>query len=217
MSTAILDVDGTLVDTNYHHALAWFRAFSQADVVLPLWRIHRHIGMGGDQLVGALAGEATEHARGEELRAFERERYAELIGEVRATEGATELVADLRRRGHTTLLASSARREEVEHYVDLLDVREVADAWTSADDVEASKPHPDIIEHALERAGCEADDAVMVGDSPWDIKSAARADVRTIAVLTGGFAAQELQEAGAVAVYESVAELHRQLERTPLR
>jgi HAD superfamily hydrolase (TIGR01509 family) len=211
--TAILDIDGTLVDTNYQHALAWFRAFARAQIVLPIWRIHRHIGMGGDQLVQALAGEDVERQRGDELRTEERARYAELIGEVRPTEGARELVAVLRERGDTAVLASSARSEEVEHYVDLLDVRELANAWTSSDDVHATKPQPDLIEHALQRAGCTPQQATMVGDSTWDVEAAARAGVETIAVMTGGFSEQELRDAGARAVYESVAELRGDLDR----
>jgi HAD superfamily hydrolase (TIGR01509 family) len=210
--TAILDIDGTLVDTNYQHALAWFRAFARAKIVLPIWRIHRHIGMGGDQLVRALAGDDVERERGEELRADERACYGELIGEVRPTEGARELVAALRARGDATVLASSARREEVEHYVDLLDVRELANAWTSSDDVSATKPEPDLIEHALQRTGCAPQEAIMVGDSTWDIEAAARAGVATIAVMTGGFSEQELCDAGARAVYESVANLRGELD-----
>ncbi len=96
---AILDIDGTLVDSNYHHAIAWYRAFRQHDVVLPVWRIHRHIGMGGDQLVAAVAGEEVERERGDDIRAAETERYAELIEEVRPLEGARELIEDLKRDG----------------------------------------------------------------------------------------------------------------------
>jgi HAD superfamily hydrolase (TIGR01509 family) len=185
--------------------------------VLPLWRIHRHIGMGGDQLVKALAGEDVDAHCGDALRELQRERYREMIDEVQPTAGARELVADLRGRGHRALLASSAHLEEVEHYVDLLDLREIAEAWTSADDVDASKPEPDIIEHALECAGCEPQQAVMVGDSPWDVRAASRAGVETIAVLTGGFSNQELLDAGATSVYESVAELRQALDATALR
>jgi HAD superfamily hydrolase (TIGR01509 family) len=216
VKTAILDVDGTLVDTNYQHAIAWFRAFSQVDVVVAVWRVHRHIGMGGDQLVSAVAGDRVERACGDAVRDLERERFMEMIDEVKPTAGARELVADLSARGHRTVLASSARHEEIEHYLDLLDVRELADAWTSADDVEASKPAPDIVESALARAECRPQDAVMVGDSPWDARAAARAGVPTIAVMTGGFSTQELLEAGAMAVYESVAELRERLDSSAL-
>jgi len=213
-TAAILDIDGTLVDTNYQHAIAWYRAFRRHDIVLPVWRIHRHIGMGGDQLVEALTDEATEKAHGDSIRDAEKDLYAELIGEVRPFPESRELIADLKSRGHAVVLASSANEDEVEHYLDLLDARELADGWTTSADVEATKPEPDLVIAALEKAGAET--AVMVGDTPWDVKAAGSADVETIAVLTGGFSEQELRDAGAAAVYESVAELRRGLDATPL-
>jgi HAD superfamily hydrolase (TIGR01549 family) len=210
---AILDIDGTLVDTNYHHALAWYRAFRQNGIVLPLWRIHRHIGMGGDQVVSALAGPTVEDEQGDEIRAAEKALYLALIEEVEPFEGARELVSELKERGHTVVLASSAKADEVDHYLDLLDARELADAWTTSADVEATKPEPDLVLAALERAGSR--DAVMVGDTTWDCEAAGRAGVATIAVRTGGFAEQELRDAGAAAVYESLAELRERLDETP--
>jgi HAD superfamily hydrolase (TIGR01509 family) len=216
MAVAILDIDGTLVDTNYHHALAWFRAFVAHEIVLPIWRIHRHIGMGGDQLVEALCGERVERAQGEDIRAAEGREYGKLIDEVRTMEGSRELIVTLKERGHTVVLASSAKEDEVEHYLDLLDARELADAWTTSADVEATKPAPDLVHAALERAGAGGDTAVMVGDTPWDVKAADGAGVPTIAVVTGGFASQELRDAGAESVFESVAELCERLDETAL-
>jgi HAD superfamily hydrolase (TIGR01509 family) len=217
VSVAILDIDGTLVDTNYQHTLAWFRAFREHGIVLPIWRIHRHIGMGGDQLVQAMTDERTERELGEKIRAAEKVRYMAVIEEVEPVRQARELIEDLKGRGHTVLLASSAKRDEVEHYLDLLDARELADGWTSSADVQATKPEPDLVEAALEKSGGSAEDAVMIGDTPWDVQAAGRAGVRTLAVLTGGFAAAELTEAGADAAFESVAELRSELGRTPLR
>jgi HAD superfamily hydrolase (TIGR01549 family) len=211
---AILDIDGTLVDTNYQHTIAWYRAFRQNEVILPLWRIHRHIGMGGDQLVGALAGEQVENEKGDDIRAAEKTLYFELIEEVQPMHGARDLLVDLKDRGHTIVLASSAKEDEVEHYLDLLDARELADDWTTSADVEATKPHPDLVHAAREKAG--GGDAVMVGDTPWDCKAAEGAGVPTIAVLTGGFAESELREAGAVAVFESIDELRERLDSTAL-
>ena len=213
-AAAILDVDGTLVDTNYHHAIAWYRAFRRHGVVAPVWRIHRHIGMGGDQLVGAVAGEDVEREAGDGIRAAEGELFSELIDEVVVFEGARELIADLKQAG-AVVLASSAKQDEVEHYLDLLDARELADGWTTSADVEETKPEPDLVRAALAKAGTE--DAVMVGDTPWDAKAAARAGIETVGVLTGGFAERELRDAGAVAVFESVAELRSSLDATPLR
>src|ERR1700742_2559727 len=214
MGTAILDIDGTLVDTNYHHAIAWYRAFRQHGFTLPLWRIHRHIGMGGDQLVAALAGEAFEREQGDAVRDAEKELYMELIGEVSPLEGARELVERLHADGHPVVLASSAKEDEVEHYLDLLDARDLADGWTHSGDVERTKPEPDLVSAAVEKAG--GGPAVMVGDSTWDCEAAKRLDVPTIGVLTGGFSEQELRDAGAVCVFESIADLRGELGDTPL-
>jgi HAD superfamily hydrolase (TIGR01549 family) len=210
---ALLDVDGTLVDTNYHHALAWYRAFRAHGIALAMWRIHRHVGMGGDQLVPALVPgidrelhEAIEETRGE--------RYAELLDEVQPFDQAHELIQELKQREVTVVLASSSPQEELDHYLDLLDARDLADSWTTKDDVEATKPAPDLVEAALEKAGTEQ--AVMVGDTPWDVKAASAAGVPTVCVITGGFSYAELQEAGAAAVYESVEELREKLDETPL-
>jgi HAD superfamily hydrolase (TIGR01509 family) len=212
---AILDVDGTLVDTVYHHALCWHRALRRHDLEVPVWRVHRHIGMGGDQLVAALCGEEAERERGEELREAEAELYAEVIDEVCPLPGARALMETLRGRGHEIVLASSAKSQELEHYLDLLDARSLADAWTSSGDVEATKPHPDLVEAALERVS--QDRAVVVGDSTWDAEAARRAGLPTVGLLTGGFGEDELRAAGADPVFASLEELRAGLDGTPLR
>jgi HAD superfamily hydrolase (TIGR01549 family) len=211
---AILDIDGTLVDTNYHHAIAWYRALRQHGHVVPIWRIHRHIGMGGDKLVEALVGEKVEREQGDAIRAAESPLYMAMIEEVEPFEGARGLIEDLKAAGHTVVLASSAKEAEVEHYLDLLDARELADAWTHSGDVEETKPAPDLVESALEKAG--GGEAVMIGDTPWDVRAARAAGVGTITVLTGGFAEQELREAGALDVFASIVALREGLARTPL-
>jgi HAD superfamily hydrolase (TIGR01509 family) len=217
---AILDIDGTLVDTNYHHALAWYRSFRRHDVVLPVWRIHRHIGVGGDQIVRRLCGERVESERGDAIREAEKDLYAELIGEVEAFPDARRVIDQLRARGHPVVLASSAKAEEVDHYLDMLDARELVQGWTAAADVDKTKPEPDLVLAGMEKAGkagkAGGGEAVMVGDSTWDIESARRAGIPTIAVLTGGYSAAELQDAGAVAVFESLVALCEGLDRTPL-
>jgi len=207
---AILDVDGTLVDTNYHHAIAWFRAFLRQDVVVPVWRVHRHIGMGGDQLVAAVAGDEVEERAGDDIRDAESELYRELIDEVRTMEGSRELIEDLRARGNVVVLASSAKDWEVEHYLDLLDAREIVDAWTTSADVEKTKPEPDLIRAALEKVDADGE-AMLIGDTVWDVEAAKRAGVETLAVLTGGFSEQELRDAGARDVFTSVEELRKSL------
>jgi HAD superfamily hydrolase (TIGR01549 family) len=212
-SAAILDVDGTLVDSNYHHAIAWYRAFRARGVILPVWRIHRHIGMGGDQLVAALAGDQVERREGDAIRDLEAETYMAMIDEVAPLDGAKELIADLKGHADKVVLASSAKEHEVDHYLDLLDARDLADDWTTSADVEATKPKPDLIHAAMSKAG--ADSALMVGDSTWDCEAAARAGVASIAVLTGGFSEGELYEAGASAVFVTLDQLRSQLRQVP--
>jgi HAD superfamily hydrolase (TIGR01509 family) len=214
-AAAILDIDGTLVDSNYHHALAWSGALRDHGHVLPIWRIHRHIGMGGDQLVAALCGQDVEREQGEAIRAAEKERYlGRYIDDVQPLEGARGLIEDVKRRGRRVVLASSAKPEEVERYLDLLDARGLADAWTTSGDVERTKPHPDLIHAALDKLG--GAHAVMVGDSTWDCEAAREAGVETLAVLTGGFSAQELFDAGALSVFGSIVELRSRLGATVL-
>ena len=214
MTVAIVDIDGTLVDTNYHHAIAWYRAFRAHGFVVQLWRIHRSIGMGGDQLVASLIGKEADAEHGDGIRDAEKQAYMALIGEVAPLEGARELLLELRERDHTVVLASSAKPDEVEHYVDLLVARDLVHGWTTSGDVEQTKPHPELIKAAMEKAG--GDNAVMIGDSVWDCRAAKRAKLPTIAVLSGGFSREELEEAAASAVFESIAELQRDLDSTPL-
>jgi HAD superfamily hydrolase (TIGR01549 family) len=211
---AILDVDGTLVDSVYHHALAWHRAFRRCEVDLPVWRIHRHIGMGGDKLVSALCGERFDAERGDDVREAEADCFEPLQEEVRPLAGARELMEELRRRGRRIVLASSAKEHELEHYVDLLDARELADGWTSSADVDATKPDPDILRTALDRVG--GGEGVVVGDSTWDCRAAVRTDLPVIGMLTGGFGEAELRDAGAVEIFESLDALRDGLDATAL-
>ena len=213
LPAAILDIDGTLVDTNYHHAIAWFRAMRQHGHVVPLWKIHRHIGMGGDQLVTALLSDEVETREGDDIRASESALYLSTIEEVEPLRGARDLIEDLKDRGHRLVLASSAKANEVEHYLDLLDARGVVDGWTTSADVEQTKPAPDLIQAALDKVN--GGPAVMIGDSVWDCEAAKRAKVPSVAVLTGGFSSEELRTAGASAVYESIDELRAVLDDAP--
>jgi HAD superfamily hydrolase (TIGR01509 family) len=171
--------------------------------------------MGGDQLVAALLGEDVEREQGEAIRAAEKERYmGTYIESVQPLEGSRELIVRLKDAGRHVVLASSAKPDEVEHYLDLLDARELADAWTDSGDVTRTKPAPDLVRTALEHVG--NDIAVMVGDSIWDCEAARNAGVETLAVVTGGFSAQELFEAGALSVFDSVVELLDRLHATVL-
>ena len=172
---AILDVDGTLVDNNYQHALAWHLALRDAGVVVPVWRIHRAVGIGGDKIVAEVAGREVEDRHGDEVRERQGELFGSMIDEVVAIEGATELIRELKDRGSTVVLASSGDAEDVERFIDLLEIRELVDGWTTSDDVDSTKPDPDLIEVALEKAG--GGGAVMVGDTTWDLIAAERAGI----------------------------------------
>jgi HAD superfamily hydrolase (TIGR01549 family) len=213
-ASAILDIDGTLVDSNYHHAIAWYRAFRDHGHTLPVWKVHRHIGMGGDHMVAALCGEVIEREEGDDIRAAETEHYMALIDQVQPLDGARDLIVDLKDRGRPVVLASSAKPEEVDHYLELLDARDLADAWTTSGDVERTKPNPDLVLAALEKL--DGDLAIMVGDSTFDCEAARAAGVDTLAVLTGGFSAQELFDAGALSVFGSIVELRERLSATVL-
>lgn len=212
-TAAIVDIDGTLIDSNYQHALAWYRALRRHGVTVELWRLHRHIGMGGDKLVAAVAGDAVESDRGDAIRAAETEEYGRLIDEVVPLPGARELLEELARRTRCVVLASSAKPEETERYVDMLGARGLVEGWTTAGDVEATKPAPDLVGVALEMAGGAP--AVMIGDSIWDCEAASRAGIPSVAVLTGGTGAGELVAAGAAAVHRSLAELTARIGDPP--
>ena len=214
-AAAILDVDGTLVDSNYQHAIAWYRALREHGITVPIWRLHRLIGVGGDQFVARAAGDDVEERLGDAIRESEGRLYGELIGEVVPFEGARELIVELRDRGHATVLASSAKAEETEHYIELLDAADLIDGYTTSADVEQTKPHPDLVATAMRKVGELS--AVMIGDSTWDVEAASRAGIKTVAVLTGGFSEAELRSAGAVDVFESLDELREKLDSTPLR
>jgi HAD superfamily hydrolase (TIGR01549 family) len=210
----VLDVDGTLVDTNYHHALAWYRAFRRYDITVPVWRLHRAIGMGGDELVGHVAGEEVEQRYGDQVRAAWAEEFQPMLAEVRPLAGAGELLAAVRDSGRRLVLASSGKPEHVDAYLDLLDARRYAEAWTTAEDVDNSKPAPDLLVVALRQV--DADRAVVVGDSVWDCIAARRLDLPPVAVRTGGFSAEELRAAGADRVYEDLPALTDDLAELPV-
>jgi HAD superfamily hydrolase (TIGR01549 family) len=202
---AVVDVDGTLVDTNYHHALAWARAFGRHNLFPPLWRVHRAIGMGGDRLVAALTGDDAEQRVGDAVRDAWVEEFDPFLGEVRLLPGASEFLVFLRKQGLAVVLATSGKPDHVDHYLDLLGGRELADSWVTAEDADRSKPAPDLVQTALSQV--EASSPVMVGDSTWDVYAAVESRVPTVCVRTGGFAGDELQEAGALAVFDDLTAL----------
>lgn len=213
-NVAIFDVDGTLVDTNYQHALAWYFAFRRFGITRPVWRIHRAIGMGGDKLVPAVGGDEVEGRFGDGLREAWSQEFDKLIGTVQPFAGARNLLTEVKRRGFDLVLASSGQKQHVEPLLDLIDGRSIADAWTTAEDADHSKPDPDLVDTAL--AKVHGDAGVMVGDSTWDAIAAKKLGIHTVAVRTGGFSAEELRDAGAAQVFESLLELRCDLDRTAL-
>jgi len=214
IDTVVLDIDGTLVDTNYHHVIAWDRAFRHHEVAVPLWRVHRAIGMGGDRLVAHVAGDDVERVHGDDVRSSWEGEFDRLIDEVRAVDGARELIVAVKALGVAVVLASSGKKKHVETYLDLLDARSVVDAWTTADDVDESKPAPDLLQVAIDRVGGAS--AVKVGDSVWDCRAAQEAGVPSVGVLTGGFSREELIEAGASHTFATLPEVSLGLDRAGL-
>jgi HAD superfamily hydrolase (TIGR01509 family) len=214
---AVLDVDGTLVDSNYQHALAWYRALRSLGETFPVWRLHRLIGMGGDQLVLSLGGEELEERIGEQARKRQGEEVDQMIGEVAPLPGARDLLLAIKERGHRLVLASSGKQRHVDLALDLLDAREIADAWTSSADAEKTKPAPDLLQVALTKLGAAEDaSSVMIGDSVWDIEAAKNAGMPAIAVRSGGFGDDELRDAGAIAIFDTPGDLAKALDDTPL-
>jgi HAD superfamily hydrolase (TIGR01549 family) len=209
----LLDVDGTLVDTNYLHTVAWHRAFLRFNLVVPNWRIHRAIGMGGDHLVPALAGEKVEADLGDDIRAAWAEIYHPMIEYVHPFEGATALLVDAVDRGMAVVLATSGPTDHVEHYIDLLMAWELATAWTTAEDVTKTKPDSELLAIALSKV--DVDRAVVIGDSVWDCEAATRVGLPPIGLLTGGTSRQELIEHGAVAVHADLESLRAALPGLP--
>jgi HAD superfamily hydrolase (TIGR01509 family) len=209
----LLDVDGTLVDTNYQHALAWFRALRTEGVTVPIWQLHRAIGMGGDRLVEHVAGREVEAAHGDAIRKNWKREFEEMIDEIAPLAGAHELLVTIKRHGLLLVLASSGDPVHVEHYRALLDAEALTDATTTAADADTTKPAPDLIEVATRAVS--ADEAVVIGDSPWDCVAARRAGLPSVGVRTGGFTDGELREAGALRVFSALPVLGEAIADLP--
>ena len=207
----LFDVDGTLMDTNYLHTLAWARAFGDAGEWAPMNAIHRLVGMGGDQLVPEALGHDSPQAV--DARS---PRYAELIGEARAFPGARDLVIDAHRRGLAVVLATSSPADELDVLLAILDIDDFLEGKTTADDIDESKPAPDVFLTAMTGNSLDPGRTLAVGDSTWDIRAARDAGIGCIAVETGGFSQHELSEAGALHVYRDIEELRQQFLTSPL-
>src|SRR3954447_8027776 len=187
-SAVLLDVDGTLVDSNYFHAIAWFRAFRVHNKTFTLNEIHRLIGMGADQMLNRLVGDEDEGIE----ESWQKE-FAELRDEIAPTPGAGELVRSLHERGLTTVYATSGKPDDVDVFRKVIDADDHVDHVVNSEEVDESKPAPDIFELALERAGVSADGAIVVGDTVWDVAAAAACGLRCIGLRTGGISEAELR------------------------
>ena len=210
-SGLLFDIDGTLVDTTYLHALAWWRAFAECGEPVDFYRAHRMIGAGSDVLLRELAGEDRD-----DIKDAWRRHFEELKGEVRAFSGAADLLRTLASRGGSVVLASSSEPEDLEVLQAAIAADDVLTAVVASGDVDEAKPDPEVFRVAMERAGATPDRSIVVGDTTWDVEAARRCGLRTVGVLTGGFGEAELRDAGAIAVYRDVAHLLVELDDSPL-
>jgi HAD superfamily hydrolase (TIGR01549 family) len=204
-AAVLFDIDGTLIDSTYHHAFAWHRAFTRFGIDVPMWRVHRTIGMGGDKLVEEVAGSEVEKEHGDALRAAWAEEYAEVEAEVDPLPGASDLVGRLASAGYLVALASSGEKQFSENAVRALGVADSVHTLTTSADVEASKPDPDLVGVTFDKL--PAGRAVFVGDTPYDVEAASRLGLACVGLLTGGYSRAELEEAGAALVVDAPTDL----------
>jgi len=208
----LFDIDGTLLDTNYFHAVSWWQALREAGEDFAMARIHPLIGMGSDQLLEELLGEEREG-----LSDLHAAYYAPYKKMLHAFPRAAELMAAVSERGARVVLATSSTEDDLDELLAAIGAGEgVIDEVVHGDMVESSKPAPDIFAVALDRVGLDPEHTVVVGDSRWDIEAAAKLDLPVVAVLTGGSTRRYLLDAGAVAVFDDVAELLDRLDHSPL-
>src|SRR3954454_20435836 len=207
----LFDVDGTLVDTNYLHVIAWWQALRSQGHDVPMTRLHRTVGQGSDQFVSTILGHDDD-----KVADAHSDFYGQWKHQLVAFAGAADVLRLTKKAGLSVVLATSASSDEAEHLTAAIDADDAIDIVTTKDDVDASKPDPDIVQTALDKAGLRADDAVFVGDTVWDVEAASRAGVRCVCVLSGGISETELRDAGAIAVYRDVAHLVAEFDDSPL-
>jgi HAD superfamily hydrolase (TIGR01509 family) len=210
-SGVLFDVDGTLVDTNYLHVVAWWQAFRSQGYDVAMTDLHRTVGQGSDQFVSSILGRDDE-----KVRDAHSDFYGQWKHQLAAFPGAAELLRTTKKSGRAVVLATSASEAEAEHLTAAIDADDCIDVVTTSGDADASKPDPDIVNTALKKAGLQAEEAVFVGDTVWDVEAAGRAGMSCVGVLTGGISEAELRDAGAVAVYRDVAHLLAEFDNSPL-
>jgi HAD superfamily hydrolase (TIGR01549 family) len=211
VDTVVLDIDGTLLDSTYHHTVAWQRALRQHGYDVPCAHIHRQIGLGGDRRVAPAAGGDAERRHGDAIRATWEEEFDEMLDEPGLLPGAQDLIAGLRERGVNVVLASSAIPRHAARAFRLLEADHTVDAATTAEDAEESKPHPELLDAAVERVGGTC--SILVGDSVWDVEAGRRTGMPTIAVRSGGVPEEALRAAGAAWVFEDAADVLAHLDQ----
>ncbi len=215
LPAVLLDLDGTLVDAAYHHAWSWDETIRDLGAYVPMWRIHRSVGMGGDQLVRSLLGDEWNAEHGEAARAGEAERFAKLRDRVQPLPGAADFVHWLADEGYEVVIASSGGADAVEFHVDQLGIGNALKGWATADDVATSKPEPDVVHAALALAE-SSEGGVLIGDATHDVAAGLRAGIPVITVLTGGFGGGELSDAGADSVWSDLPDLRENARKTAL-
>lgn len=216
VEAVLFDMDGTLVDTNYLHAVTWWEAFRQAGFTVPMPDIHRAVGMGADRLIPRLLGEDRDTSLDEGLSTAHKVLYAQYFSKLAPLPGAAGLLRDVARTGRKVVLVSSAGGDELAAMRAALDADDAIDDATSGDDVDRTKPAADLIEQGLRRAGVPPQEAVFVGDTVWDMQACRKAGLTCVGVLSGGVPRADLREAGAIAVYDGPADLAHHLSDSPL-
>ncbi|XYD08334.1 HAD family hydrolase [Methylobacterium sp. NMS12] len=218
MRAVIFDIDGTLLDSVDLHARAWVEAFAHFGVTTDFADVRRQIGKGGDELMPVFLPEERVAREGETIEAYRSDLFKRrYLSEVRPFPGVRPLFEHIRSAGLEIALASSGKRPEVEHYTEVLEIGDLVDVSTSSDDADRSKPHPDIFEAALEKLdGVSRDAIIVVGDTPYDAEAAAKAGLRTVGLLCGGFPEADLRAAGCVAIYRDPADLLDRFAQSPL-
>ncbi|MEV8565303.1 HAD family hydrolase [Streptomyces sp. NPDC051322] len=216
-SAAVLfDVDGTLMDTVYLHTVAWWEALRQNGHRVPMAAVHRSIGMGSDHLLDRLLGEDRERDGDQAMSAAHDALYAQYWSRLAPLEGAADLLKACADRGWVVVLASSASADEFRVMKEVLGADRAIDAGTKGDDVQKSKPSPDLVQQALKRADVPPERAVFVGDAVWDAQAARRVGVRSLGVLSGGISREELMDAGVEQVYDGPADLLAKIDHSLL-
>jgi beta-phosphoglucomutase-like phosphatase (HAD superfamily) len=208
IKAVLLDVDGTLVDSNAYHAEAWQRAFAQHGIDLPFERIFRQLGKGGDQLIPVFVPKEKLDQLQKPLEKLHGEIFKrEYLGKVRPFPQVRELVARMRADGKKIAIASSGKEDEIEHYKKLTGIEDLVEKESKSGDVEQTKPHPDIFAVALRKLGMPAASSVALGDTPWDAEACGKLKLRIIGLTSGGWSEEDLRAAGCAEVYRDTADL----------